>query len=226
MTDNHLYNAEIYMEILTRLLKAEFGDRLVYTGLQGSYERGEATFESDIDPMVLIESLTVNDLSAYRRIIESMERPDKSCGFLADAETLRHWNALESFSLIQSTRDHYGALKDLVPAYTRKDIRDFALLSANNLLHEITHRFLHAPTEKSAARLPSLLKGVFFLLQHTVYLEKGVFPKTKKALSQQLSGSDKTLFDTLTALKNGESLPFAEAFAIVFDSLNQIIRRL
>ncbi|MBQ9141799.1 MAG: nucleotidyltransferase domain-containing protein [Lachnospiraceae bacterium] len=32
--------------------KDEFGDRLLYVGLQGSYLRGEATESSDIDIMV------------------------------------------------------------------------------------------------------------------------------------------------------------------------------
>ena len=221
MSDKHMYNSEQYMESLISLLKSEFASRLRYVGLQGSYERNEATSESDIDPMVIIENLSQKDLYAYRRIIESLEMPEKSCGFLCDFDTLAHWNALEVFSLVQSTRDYYGTLSTMVPAYTGNDIRAYALM-----LHEITHRFVHAPLEKSASRLASLEKGVFFMLQNVVYLEKGIFPKSRKALSDHLSETDKPLWSTLTALKNGAAIPFGDAFTVIFTSLNSIIRRL
>lgn len=221
-----MYNSEQYMENLISLLKSEFACRLRYVGLQGSYERNEATSESDIDPMVIIENLSQKDLYAYRRIIESLEMPEKSCGFLCDFDTLAHWNALEVFSLVQSTRDYYGTLSEMVPAYTGNDIRAYALMSANNLLHEITHRFVHAPLEKNASKLASLEKGVFFMLQNVVYLEKGIFPKSRKALSEHLTEADKPLWSTLTALKNGAAIPFDDAFTVIFSSLNSIIRRL
>ena len=226
MSDPHMYDPEKYMESLISLLKARFGERLIYVGLQGSYERGEATPDSDIDPMVFIKNLTSADLGAYRQIIKSLDRPDKSCGFLADSDTVSNWNALEIFSLVQSTRDYFGCLSAIVPAYTQSDIRAYALMSANNLLHEITHRFVHAAPEKSAAKLGGLEKGLCFTLQHVVYLEKGIFPKTRSALSNTLCEDDRLLYETVTNIRNGADLPFDAAFGIVFDTLNRLIRRL
>jgi len=51
---------EVYLSKLVDLLRAQFGSRLVYVGLQGSYPRGEATEHSDIDIMVVIAQLSVS----------------------------------------------------------------------------------------------------------------------------------------------------------------------
>ena len=47
-----------YIENLLALLKEELGDQLLYLGLQGSYLRGEATEDSDIDAMVILSKLS------------------------------------------------------------------------------------------------------------------------------------------------------------------------
>ena len=46
------FNIDNYLEKLISRCKESFGGRLVYAGLQGSYLRGEATDNSDIDVMV------------------------------------------------------------------------------------------------------------------------------------------------------------------------------
>ena len=140
-----MINAEEYIERLTELLKSEFDTRLVYVGLQGSYLRGEATTDSDIDIMVVIDNLTVSDLKRYRNIIESMGDSDKSCGFICSKADLANWNPLEICNLIHGTKDHYGKLCELVPVYSELDIRNFVKLSVNNLYHEICHRYIHRP---------------------------------------------------------------------------------
>ena len=64
-----MIHVEKYISDLIVLLKQYFGPRLLYVGLQGSYLRGEATANSDIDVMVVLDSLTVSDLEQYRIII-------------------------------------------------------------------------------------------------------------------------------------------------------------
>ena len=58
-------------ELLPQLQQA-FGARLCYLGLQGSYRRGEATESSDIDVVVLLESVGLDDLDTYRSIVRAM----------------------------------------------------------------------------------------------------------------------------------------------------------
>lgn len=59
---------------MTSLLKRQFGSRLLYVGLQGSYLRGEATDSSDIDIMTMIDGLSVYDLNVYRKVNRSLEQ--------------------------------------------------------------------------------------------------------------------------------------------------------
>lgn len=53
----------------TDKLKKEFGDRLVFVGLQGSRARGEAREDSDIDLVVLLNHIDASNLERYRTII-------------------------------------------------------------------------------------------------------------------------------------------------------------
>ena len=48
---------EEYIDGLTDILADAFGERLVYIGLQGSYLRNEATENSDIDIMAVIDDI-------------------------------------------------------------------------------------------------------------------------------------------------------------------------
>ena len=61
---------ELYTHQLTQMLKKAFQNRLRYVGLQGSYMRGEAKENSDIDIMVVIQDLNIADLKLYRNMID------------------------------------------------------------------------------------------------------------------------------------------------------------
>lgn len=45
-----------------------FGERLVFVGLQGSYGRGEATENSDIDVVLILDEVKPGDLSEYGKM--------------------------------------------------------------------------------------------------------------------------------------------------------------
>lgn len=60
-----------------------FDDRLRFLGLQGSYGRGEATPESDIDVVVILDHAGFDDLCAYRLMLDGDSRSSQICGFVA-----------------------------------------------------------------------------------------------------------------------------------------------
>ena len=210
-----MVNIEAYISRLIDLLKDQFGARLIYVGLQGSYLRGEATDSSDIDIMVIIDDLSVTDLTAYRGIIRSMEHSDKSCGFICGREDLANWNPLEILNLVNSTRDHFGVLQELVPTYTEGDVRNFVKLSVNNLYHEICHRYIHSGNYTSIEKLAGTYKGVFFVLQNLTYLRRGVFAPTKASLMPLLEGLDRAVMERAMELNSGASCDFAESFELL-----------
>lgn len=211
-----MVDIEKYISQFIALLKSKYESRLVYVGLQGSYLRGEATDASDIDIMVVIDELSVSDLDDYRDIIRSLEEPEKSCGFICSKRDLASWNPLEICHLLHSTKDYYGTLKRLVPAYTREDVRNFTKVSVNNMYHEICHRYIHADREENAAGLLAVYKGVFFILQNLYYLENGEFLSAKAQLLSALSGKNKEVLEVSMQMSSGKKYEFAESFELLF----------
>lgn len=221
-----MFDSLQYMNDLISMLTARFAPRLVYVGLQGSYLRGEARETSDIDPMVVIDGLTPSDLDAYRGIIGSLPHPELSCGFLCGKADLACWNPLEICHLVHTTRDFFGKLADLVPAYSVHDVRSYVKLSAGNMLHELCHRYVHGSRERNHASLPGTYKGVFFILQNVIWLEQGVFAPTKAALLPLLNEEDRHVLHTSIRLCEGEEFDFDSAYALLLAWCQQILRRM
>ena len=211
-----MFIVDEYIPTLIKLLKTAYKERLLYVGLQGSYLRGEATENSDIDIMVVISNMSVADLTKYREAISSLEDYDKSCGFICGIEELCNWNPLEICHLLHTTKDYYGTLEKLIPKYTETDVRNFVKMSLGNLYHEICHRYIHASKEKNVSKLPFTYRSVFFILQNLYYLNSGKFVGTKKELREVLSGKDRLVLETAIFLDNGTEFDFDEAFDLLF----------
>lgn len=220
-----MFQSQEYMQQLIALLTNSFGERLTFVGLQGSYMRGEATDESDIDPMVVIDGLCVTDLELYKQIISKMKHPEKSCGFICGKQDLKCWNPLEICHLLHTTEDYYGRLLDLVPEYSETDVRNFVILSVNNLYHEITHRYLHASLDLNTAKIAGSYKSVFFILQNVHYLETGIFVPTKAELVERLTGDDRRVLLTAMALGDGEYCDFDPVFSLLHTWCQNVLQR-
>lgn len=211
-----MIDIESYISKLICRLRQQYGARLLYVGLQGSYLRGEATVKSDIDIMVVIDSLNVSDLDAYRNIISGLEHTDKSCGFICSKTDLLNWNPLEICHLINSTKDYYGTLNTLIPAYTEADIRNFIKLSINNLYHEICHRYIHAGQQDNNTELPRSYKSVFFILQSLYYLEGGKYILSKADLLPLLTSINHEVLLRSIQLNGEMTYDFPESFELLF----------
>ena len=207
---------EEYIDELTDILADAFGERLVYIGLQGSYLRNEATENSDIDIMAVIDDISVEDLDTYRQALVSIGNFDKSCGFICGRADLSHWNPLELCHLLNTTKDYYGELKKLVPAYTMEDERNYVKFSLNNLYHEICHRYIHADREHNISRLPVTCKSVFYIVQHLHYLRTGNFVPTKREFLECVQDEDKAVLELSVSLRNDDGYDFDRAFSLLF----------
>ena len=208
-----MFCVDNYMERLLCALKSRFADRLLYVGLQGSYLRGEATENSDLDVVVILEDLTAADLAGYKAIVDSLEMPEKACGFICGKQEMANWNPLESCNFLYGTQDRYGKLADFVPAYTREDVVNFVKLSVGNLYHELCHRYVHADVAKNRKMLPQSFKSVFFILQSLYYLKDGVFYPTKQALTEHLRAEDRAVMEMQDKLRKDPAYDFEEAFS-------------
>jgi len=208
-----MFDLDDYLHALIPGCQSVFGDRLLYVGLQGSYLRGEAHENSDIDVMVILDRFSVRDMDEYRRILREIGFYERSCGFICGREEMARWNPLEVCQLRHTTKDLYGALADYLPPATREDEINYVKLSLGNLYHEICHRYIHADREKNITKLRGSCKSAFFLIQNLHYLETGHFILSKKALKEEVSQEDRSVLE-LDELPEGYD--FDRAFAVLF----------
>ena len=61
-----------WMAALEKELRAVFGQRMLFLGLQGSQARGEATEDSDIDVVLILDRIEMDDLRAYDGVLARM----------------------------------------------------------------------------------------------------------------------------------------------------------
>lgn len=193
-----MFQVQWWVTQLKEKLLHEFESRVVFLGLQGSYRRGEATPESDVDIMLVLDTLSLSDLQRYRAILSSMPDGDRACGFLCAKEDLAVWPKYELFGLLQETDPLYGELFPLLPQITREDIADSVRIGAANLYHAVCHSYLYNPPGHTAESLPGFFKAAVFPLKLLCYLETGLYLATKAQLSSHLTGDDKLLLSLVS----------------------------
>ena len=208
-----MFNLDSYLNDLISNCRTVFSDRLLYMGLQGSYLRGEAHEDSDIDVMLILDQFSVQAMDRYREILKRIGFYEKSCGFICGRDELLRWNPLEVCQLRHTTKDLYGTLADSLPSATWEDEVNYVKLSLGNLYHELCHRYIHADRDKNVVKFRGTCKGVFFLMQNLRYLESGRFVLTQKELKEAVSEEDRRVLD-LAELPDG--FDFDQAFSVLF----------
>ena len=188
-----MINAGAWMAELLPKLQQAFGERLQYVGLQGSYRRGEATENSDIDVVVLLNTVALDDLDTYRAIVRAMPEGQKACGFFSSVGDLLNWPRHELFAFQKDTADYWGKLENFIPAISVRDAAESARIGASGLLHMLTHSYLYAGADTRPVILQQAYKAAFFimLVQHCV--ATGVYCRTKSQLLSRLEGADKEI---------------------------------
>lgn len=108
-------------------LEETFGGRIWFFGLQGSYGRGEATEDSDIDLVVILDELSPADIQAYSRMLERFAERPFLCGFLAGKEELmeaageEERRILRTFAhLKQGGAIEFGEMSETLFLWTKK----------------------------------------------------------------------------------------------------------
>ncbi len=84
-----LFDLDKYLADLILNCQSAFGERLLYMGLQGSWLRGEAHENSDIDIMVILDGFSVRDMDIYRGILKEIGFYEKSCGFICGKDEMK-----------------------------------------------------------------------------------------------------------------------------------------
>ena len=141
---------ESWLKAYADRMEAAFGERLVLLGLQGSYRRGEATEESDIDLVAVLNRVDVEELRRYRALVRELPEGEKACGFIAGQEELRNWPRWDLYQLAGDVRVLRGRAEAVFPAFTAADARQAAREGAAALYHAACHSFLYGEASGGA----------------------------------------------------------------------------
>ncbi|WP_308009202.1 nucleotidyltransferase domain-containing protein [uncultured Fusobacterium sp.] len=191
-----------WLENFVKEMKKGFGSRIEFIGLQGSHGRGEASEESDIDIVVILDKVDIEDLKKYDEIISKMEDREKICGFISGKEELINWEKADVFQFYYDTEPLVGNIDFLVPTIKKSDVRRAILVGSCNIYHMCGHNILH---EKDLELLFSLYKAASFVLQAKYYYETGRYIKKKADLLPKLSEQDGKILKIYMEIKKIEN---------------------
>ena len=186
-----------WMRQYTKAVQNQFHDRVWFIGLQGSYGRGEASAESDIDVVLILDTVSVEDLEIYSQMLDELPEREKVCGFVSGKEELFSWEPSDLFQFYYDTTPVLGSLDELMCLIREEDIRRTVWIGACNVYHMCVHNIVH---EKSLEILIGLYKSAAFTLQAIVFMQTGRYVKKKADLISLLEKED------LLVLKSGLEL--------------------
>ena len=188
-----MVDIEVWMGELAEKLTGRFGDRLLFLGLQGSYGRGEAGEDSDIDVVTVLDRVELADLDEYRGAVRGMPEGEKACGFLCGAAELKSWPKYDLCQLARDVRAYRGELGPLLPPLGREDLAQAAAIGASGIYHAAVHTYLYAPKDNWPGFLKEAHKGAFFTLRALYELRTGESVRAKRDLLPRLSGDEREI---------------------------------
>jgi len=173
-------------------VRTAFGGRIVCVGVQGSYGRGEAVPKSDLDMVLVLDTLSAGDLRRYREAVSALPGREKLCGFVCGKAELTAWDKADALSLYRDTTPILGDLDFLRPLISREDIKRSVLTGACGLYHACCHNYLFDRDEGAPS---SLRKSAFFLMRAEYEYRTGEYVKRRADLLPKLNAEEQALLE-------------------------------
>ena len=200
-----MLDISVWMQDFLSALEKTFADRVWFVGLQGSYGRSEATENSDIDVVVILDELSATDIQTYGKMLDTLSHRELCCGFLAGKEELLRWEPSDLFQFYHDTTPLKGSLDALLPLLDSEAVERAIKIGACNVYHGCVHNMLH---EKSVEILKSLYKSASFTVQAIVYRQTGQYFRRQTELPAVASTQEREILQTFIFLKNGGAVEF------------------
>lgn len=197
-----------WMSALKDRAEDTFGNRLICLGLQGSYARGEATQNSDIDAVLILDAVSMEDLRKYQEILKWLPHCEKVGGFISGKEELENWDRAELFQFCRDTQVLLGSLDFAKKLVSDEDARRNVHIDACKLYHGVVNAVMY---NHSMNAIRELYKSAFFLLRTHYYAQNGVYINTHRELAECLQGDQRRLiYDAMALRDGGEADSFEE----------------
>ena len=200
-----MLDISVWMQNFLCALENAFENRVWFVGLQGSYGRGEATEQSDIDVVVILDELSATDIQVYGKMLDALSHRELICGFLAGKEELLRWEPSDLFQFYHDTTPIKGSLDILLPLFDGETVERAIKIGACNVYHGCVHNMLH---EKSEEILKSLYKSASFAVQAIVYQQTGRYFRHQAELLDAASAQEREIIQTFMLLKNDADVEF------------------
>ena len=211
-----------FMNIFLNALNDTFGDRVWFVGLQGSYARGEATATSDIDVVVILDELSVSDISTYNEMLSKLPHRELICGFLSGKEELLNWEPSDLFQFYYDTSPIKGNLDEVLALIDNSAVNSAIKSGVCNIYHGCIHNMLH---EKSEDILRALYKSASFVVQAIAFKQTGNFIRHQKELLRVVSSNEQVIVETFMNLKKGGTIDFDLMSEILFTWSKNLITK-
>ena len=187
-----------YLEHFCAELRKCFGERIRFVGLQGSYGRGEAGENSDLDIVVILDRLSACDVEEYGSLLDRLPHRERICGFLSGEQELLSWEPSDLLSFYFDTIPLAGDLDALAERIDDDAAERAVRIGACNLYHGCVHNMVH---EKDAGMLKELYKSAGFVIQADHYRKTGVYLRQRDDLSKAVPEEEKAVLQILAEKK-------------------------
>ena len=195
-------------------LTQNFGERIWFVGLQGSYARGEATETSDIDMVVILDEVSVLDIQIYNSMLDTLSHREQICGFLSGKQELLHWEPSDLFQFYNDTKPIKGSLDELLLLLDDAAVNRAIKIGACNIYHGCVHNMLY---DKSEEILRGLYKSASFVVQAICFKQTGKYICKQKDLLQMVKSDEQMIVHTFLELKAEGLIDFQKMSKILFE---------
>lgn len=210
-----------WKDMFLRKLDDCFGSRVWFVGLQGSYGRGEATENSDIDMVVILDELTADDIKAYDNMLAGMPHRELICGFLSGKDEIMNWEPSDLFQFYNDTAPMIGSLDGLLAVIDGDAVKRAIKIGACNIYHGCVHNMLHG---KSEDMVRGLYKSASFVVQAVAFRQTGRYIRTMNELIDAVSHEDRAIVETFMELKAGADVMLEEMSGQLFKWAGNLIK--
>lgn len=208
-----MIDVNTWMNQYLQLLEENFGARVWFVGLQGSYGRGEATDTSDMDIVLILDELSGKDIATYHTMLEELAHRELLCGFLSGKKELLNWEPSDLFQFYQDTKPIVGSLDELLPLLDEAAVNRAIKTGACNIFHGCVHNMLY---DKSEDMLRGLYKSASFVVQAICFQQTGRYISRQKDLLDWVAPAEQAIVETFLSLKSGGRVDFHLMSEVLF----------
>ena len=195
-------------------LNENFGNRVWFVGLQGSFARGEATENSDIDMVVILDELSASDVATYNTMLDTLPHRELICGFLSGKKEILNWEPSDLFQFYYDTKPIIGSLDELLPLIDDTAVTRAIKIGVCNIYHGCLHNML---IDKSEEILRGLYKSASFVFQAIAFKQTGKYISHQRDLLGIVSPDERVIVEIFLNLKNGGATNFNTMSEVLFN---------